>query len=108
MAKFTKLNIGAVVASYDGRVLKKLSTNSSGGGGAPRITFTIEGATYYAEEYMTWEEWVNSGYSTDGFVINNGQPATNSGYPLITTDEVPQYANSVIVDGKNYAINWYA
>lgn len=36
------------------------------------ITFTIGGTTYQAIDGMTWEEWVNSEYNTDGFYIYNG------------------------------------
>ena len=32
------------------------------------ITFTIAGTSYQAEEGMTWEQWVNSSYNTDGFI----------------------------------------
>lgn len=32
------------------------------------IRFTIDGTTYQAEEDMTWGEWVDSVYNTDGFV----------------------------------------
>lgn len=28
------------------------------------ITFTVNGTKYYAEEGMTWEQWINSGYCT--------------------------------------------
>lgn len=31
------------------------------------IQFTIDGTTYTAESGMTWEEWVNSSYNTDGY-----------------------------------------
>lgn len=33
------------------------------------ISFTINNTTYQAEEGMTWEEWVNSGYNTGGYFI---------------------------------------
>ena len=33
------------------------------------ITFTIDGIEYQAEEGMTWEQWVNSEYNTDGYYI---------------------------------------
>ena len=33
------------------------------------ITFTIDGTEYQAEEGMTLEQWVNSGYNTDGYFI---------------------------------------
>lgn len=37
------------------------------------ISFTISGITYYAEEGMTWENWINSVYNNDGFVVySNG------------------------------------
>lgn len=52
------------------------------------ITFTIEGTTYYAEDGMTWGEWVESEYNTGGFYIDtvlgwaqcvvNGEMGTNS------------------------------
>ena len=37
----------------------------------PMITFTIDGATYQAEEGMTWGEWVESEYNTDGYYIED-------------------------------------
>lgn len=33
------------------------------------ITFTIDGTEYQAEEGMTWGEWCDSEYNTDGYVI---------------------------------------
>lgn len=36
------------------------------------ISFSIDGVNYFAEEGMTWEEWVNSEYNTDNYYINNG------------------------------------
>ena len=35
------------------------------------ITFYIDNTQYQAEEGMTWEEWVNSEYNTDGFYISD-------------------------------------
>jgi hypothetical protein len=34
------------------------------------ITFTIGGTEYQAEEGMTWGEWVDSEYNTNGFYIS--------------------------------------
>lgn len=31
--------------------------------------FTIAGTTYYAEQGMTWAEWVESDYNTGGFKL---------------------------------------
>lgn len=33
------------------------------------ISFTIAGTSYQAEEGMTWRQWVESSYNTDGFII---------------------------------------
>jgi hypothetical protein len=33
------------------------------------ITFTVDGVEYQAIEGMTWEEWVNSDYNIDGYII---------------------------------------
>lgn len=35
------------------------------------IVFTIEDVTYYAEEGMTWREWVDSKYNTNGYYWRN-------------------------------------
>ncbi len=34
--------------------------------------------TYQAEKGMTWEQWVNSKYNTDGFIIRNGEVVTSA------------------------------
>lgn len=36
-----------------------------------KINFTIDGKSYEADEGMTWEQWVNSTYNTDGFFIRS-------------------------------------
>ena len=35
------------------------------------VTFAIDNVEYKAIEGMTWEEWVNSVYNTDGYIIQN-------------------------------------
>ena len=35
----------------------------------PLLTLTIDGVEYQYEEGMTWEEWVNSEYNIDGYII---------------------------------------
>ena len=40
-------------------------------GGGNIITFAIDGIEYQAEEGMTWGEWIESEYNTDGWYINN-------------------------------------
>lgn len=48
------------------------------------ITFTIGGTTYYAEEGMTWGEWVDSEYNTGGFYL--GYISGWNG--IVTTDDI--------------------
>lgn len=69
------------------------------------ITFTIGTVTYQAEEGMTWEEWCNSEYNTDGYYAYN----TTGTNPLITNDAgIVMYngakakPNDVIIDGYKY------
>lgn len=60
------------------------------------ITFTIDGITYQAERGMTWEEWVNSSYNTDNFIVYNNRISTNrgaAGGSRVTTDSA--YNNAV-------------
>ena len=48
---------------------------------------------------MTWEEWVNSSYNTDGYYID--------GTAIMTPEKYIVAANlsSTIIDGNNYSIN---
>ena len=48
------------------------------------IEFTIEGTTYQAEEGMTWEEWVDSEYNNESYIIVNEQVYTSLGDKSIT------------------------
>ena len=43
-------------------------------GGANMIAFTIDGTEYQAEEGMTWGEWCDSEYNTDGFYFESYGP----------------------------------
>lgn len=40
------------------------------------ISFTIVGTPYQAKEGMTWEEWVNSEYNTEGYIISGKRSNT--------------------------------
>ena len=70
------------------------------------ITFTVDGASYQAEEGMTWGEWLQSNYAAEGwhaylagttqsgvdyyYIRNNIAELlkTDDGFFPITTDEV--------------------
>lgn len=45
-------------------------SESSSGGGTELIEFSIDGTTYQAEDGMTWAEWIDSAYNTDGYYFN--------------------------------------
>ena len=67
--------------------------------------FKISNTTYYFEEGMTFEEWVNSKYNTDGFYINknNGISKTNaSGW--ICKNSVNIIITDLIVSGDEYEL----
>lgn len=72
----------------------------TGGGLAQIITFDILEIPYAydAEEGMTWTQWVNSTYNTDGYVIVDGR-IYNSTRTKYIADQTP---SSVIVAGALY------
>ena len=74
------------------------------------ITFTIHGTEHQAEEGMTWGEWVDSDYNTEGYFLV--QDLTNPEYYLVTDDQRypldgrgewgPERGIDTIVDGREY------
>lgn len=70
--------------------------------GIELISFTSMGKEYQAEDGMTWAEWIESEYNTDGFTIktNNMVYHPNSSvYSLVAK------STDVIVAGQDYPIN---
>lgn len=74
------------------------------------IYFTISGASYEAEEGMTWEQWLDTPYNTQGFTrnllggVDTVQISGNSvgGYALsYYSDVVP--VTDVIVPNREYS-----
>ena len=63
------------------------------------INFQVDGVDYFAEEGMTWEEWVNSEYNVDGFYIINNEIHFYSGTGIWMVDE---QIDSVIIPDKLY------
>jgi hypothetical protein len=55
--------------------------------------FRVGNEVYYAEEGMTWGDWISSDYNTDGYVINSGEDCVRNaeGYGLI-------YDGATVVD----------
>lgn len=58
---------------------------TQGGNTGTLISFTIYGTEYQAEEGMTWEQWCDSSYNTDGYYVNwaNGYIYNSSGDKII-------------------------
>lgn len=79
------------------------------------ISFTIGGITYYAEDGMTWEEWVNSEYNTDGYlslntvstaIIATSKSNTVSGEKVYKMSG-PVYPTDKIIAGQGYSLEDY-
>ena len=58
--------------------------------------FIIGGVTYYAEDNMTWEQWVNSKYNTGGFES------------VICTNTYCSTNHTFIKLGNNYVVDFNA
>lgn len=69
------------------------------------ITFTCNFGlwekAYQAEQNMTWSDWVNSSYNTDGFIIENNK-IYHPNYEDTSVSSV--YASDVIIANNSYHI----
>lgn len=73
------------------------------------ISFTIDGQEYQAKEGMTWAEWIDSQYNTNGLVLVQDK---GSEYHLVTGEHRhaldgaglwgPERGIDTIIDGKEY------
>jgi len=81
---------------------------------APKISFTIDGTVYNAEEGMLWNEWVDSIYNTSGFNIewyefygyNIIVNTSANAIALNVGDSEPLDASTAIISGHNYQLIW--
>ena len=73
-------------------------------GSVTLITFNINSKSYQAEEGMTWEDWVNSSYNTDEFVVENDNSIVDKTHDQMVIDSNSNvvYATTAIVAGYNY------
>ena len=54
---------------------------------------------------MTWGEWVNSEYNTDGYRIDDWDDSiTPNGYIWVGTDEDYVFSQDIIVEGYSYLL----
>lgn len=72
------------------------------------IRFTIGMVTYQAEKGMTWREWVNSTYNTEGFIIKNDRVYDSTQKYYVCPYNVfgsPVSLEEVIIDGKEFMLD---
>lgn len=74
---------------------------NSGSGDVNLITFTIAGVEYQAEEHMSWNEWVNSKYNTDGYYIDEDDYVVID-YEFVGSGMSAVHSYETIIDGKSY------
>ena len=67
------------------------------------LNFTIDGTSYMSEEDMTWSQWVNSSYNTNGYKISNDKvvDSTDTKYISGITS-----TSSVIEKNKKYTTTY--
>lgn len=68
------------------------------------IAFTIDGTEYEAEDGMTWAEWVESEYNTDGFVLHSGSVCTDTLNYMV---DITGGSSATITEGTNYSMSPY-
>lgn len=81
---YTKSQVDALIPDVSGFVtegqvqtmINKAIAKMQGGEEAVIISFSIEDYQFQAEEGMTWREWVNSEYNTDGACVYNNETDT--------------------------------
>ena len=77
----------------------------------PKVTlirFTIAGTSYQAEDGMTWGEWVESEYNTNGYQIDNQGDGNglyiqlDGGWHVKTSDSALVTSVNAVIDGGQY------
>ena len=73
------------------------------------INFSIEDFKFQAEEGMTWREWVNSEYNTDGACVYNGTADTISfveySLDVLSPSNAPVKGSDSIIAGYFYYLS---
>lgn len=94
-------------STYADYIYKASEVNSggSGGGETQTITFTIAGTSYQAEEGMTWGDWVNSSYNTNGYKVSRTQITTADSSRYVSTvnsEVIGVTTTTTIIANKTY------
>ena len=80
--------------------------DSGGSSDSNIITFTVEGEEYQAEERMTWGEWVDSEYNTDGYSKHMFGGVVIDDYRCIVSDEYGTSFEDFIVGNHEYYLDY--
>ena len=71
------------------------------------VEFAIAGTTYYLEDGMTWEEWVNSIYNVDGLVVSEGNIFNSTLTSKLSITGSGEFINATDVIDYNNSSTWY-
>lgn len=94
-SKLSEVNNGEALLSW----LKQNATKESG----IVLTFTIDGTSYQAEAGMTWREWCESEYNTDGYEAGDNY-VTFDIHNYYVTNVSP---NDTIEDNRAYTLTFF-
>ena len=68
-----------------------------------KLSFTINDVVYEAEVGMTWEEWIDSEYSSDDFRIKSSQYIVFESVEFVyASDDNIVLISDKIIAGENY------
>ena len=68
------------------------------------IQFTLDDITCYAEEDMTWGEWIESDYNTMGVYVEGKDVLLNGTYVVSDLSTTIQITSDVICSGEVYQL----
>lgn len=92
------VNIFGLTGAYEAETVEEYDGSISIADLVSLITFTIGGTSYQAEAGMTWAEWCESDYNTDGY-YSRGSDIHISDNTYITSVTT----STVIVSGNSYS-----
>lgn len=72
------------------------------------ISFSVDSKTYQAEDGMTWEEWVDSEYNTDGYYLGGGIVLQPGGVNVLDSDGDQQISTDTIKANEVYKHGSYS
>jgi hypothetical protein len=100
-SKVTVNYIGKTSELVDKMIATKFNnSNVVKGSKLDTISFTIDGTTYYADEGMTWKEWVDSEYNNAGIFYHDFNEEVC--WTDMTISNV-EYSDLIISNGNYFA-----